>query len=572
MAEFLLYLYAGDRRYAAGGGAWHPMTRALPRSGRAAGIGALGLGVAIVLPFLLSTAAVAATPRTGEFFEYDLSTHVEDGKDAYLGYSDSLRSHYRYSVESVAGDNVSLVGTGSWSYQDSEGLSLSGSETFTPTFSLTTRKYLSGIDVPVGDPANATVWFWIPTPVAVGQIVRILDDFFTVTSLSATFWQGAVPHDAVLLESTNQYLRNDAYGSFNATYQDRYFFDRETGYVIGELFTEQDVGTWQGSPASFRYRAELFVTASSYAIPLNLLSFSLVYVGVPAAVVLSIVGVIRVRRGPSKFRVGSKEFPTEVRIRKAKSPADVVGLQPDGSPFFAPFLPVFAERSIAEGDPVVLALADRRIMGMALLDKESGVGSLFATDERVAQALLKRLRMRDLFADATIPARVLRSREIDRFTILQLRNPPAVPYDSGIVRPMSADDLPAVIAIAENVYRGRARRFIQSSFQGGDLGFVAMSAGRVVGFGFATVVGSVARLHTLTVDAAQRARGLGTEIMNARLSALSALGIEQVIVEISRQNAASLRIATRAGFTSLGETVYYSRQPEAAPAAIQRQT
>ncbi len=200
------------------------------------------------------------------------------------------------------------------------------------------------------------------------------------------------------------------------------------------------------------------------------------------------------------------------------------------------------------------------------------MGSLFASEDVIARALMKRVRMTDFFADGTIPGRILNAQEIDRFTILQMRTPQPVDYDSSIVRPMAAEDLPAVIAIAESVYRERAGAFLQSSFKAGDLGYVAVSRGQVVGFGFATVVGTVARLHTLTVAAPERARGLGTEIMNARISALAALGVDRIIVEISRQNVASLRIATKAGFAPVGESIYYSRNPAAAPTAMQRQT
>jgi L-amino acid N-acyltransferase YncA len=261
-----------------------------------------------------------------------------------------------------------------------------------------------------------------------------------------------------------------------------------------------------------------------------------------------------------------------VRIAKAKRQADLTGLTPDGSPFFGPFLPIFAERSLAEGDPVVLALDDRRIVGLALWDRESGMGSLFASEDAVARVLMKRVRMTDFFADGTIPGRILRAQEIDRFTILQLRNPQPMEYDSSVVRPMTADDLAPVIGITQSVYRERAGAFIQSSFKAGDFGYVATAQGHVVGFGFATVVGTVARLHTLTVAPAERARGIGTEIMKARLSALAALGVDRVITEISRQNVASLRIATKVGFAPVGESVYYSRNPAAAPTAMQRQT
>jgi ribosomal protein S18 acetylase RimI-like enzyme len=190
----------------------------------------------------------------------------------------------------------------------------------------------------------------------------------------------------------------------------------------------------------------------------------------------------------------------------------------------------------------------------------------------VARVLLKRVRMTDFFADANIPGRMVGAQEVDRFTVLQLQNPQSTDYDTAVVRPMTADDLGPVTMIAQDVYRSRAQRFIESSFKAGDLGFVAVSGGRVVGFGFAMVVGTVARLHTLTVAAPFRAQGIGTELTKARLSTLAALGVDRVIVEISRQNTASLQIARKMGFAPVGDTVYYSRNPPAAPAALQRQT
>ncbi len=527
----------------------------------------------MALVLLAAAPAVAGTPQMGDFFEFDQTTTIGNGAGYdYAGYTETTHSHYRYTVTSVSGGNAAVQGIGSWTYSNSTGYSLSGNEPYSIVFSLTDRSYVSGIDVGGVDPATAKVWFWISLPVHVGDPVQILDEYLTVQSTSATYWVGAVPHTAILVGGTGEYPRNDVYGTFSANFTDQYYFDPNTGFIAGEKFSELDTGTGLFLGDSFVNTTTLTVTSSSYALPLDLGTMLLLYLGIPAAVVLVIVGVLLVRRGPSRIKLGSGPSATYVRIRRAKNPAEVTNLTPDGSPFFGPFLPIFAERSIAEGDPVVLALDDRKLVGLALMDRESGMGSLFASEDRVAKVLLKRVRMTDFFADATIPGRILDAKEVDRFSILQLRNPQAMDYDSEVVRPMNAGDLPAVVTMTENVYRGRAARFIESSFKAGDLGFVAASAGRIMGFGFATVVGTVARLHTLTVSPSDRARGLGTEIMKARLSTLAALGVDRVIVEISKQNAASLRIATKVGFAPIGETVYYSRNPPSAPSAIQRQT
>ena len=528
------------------------------------------LGVALALVLLTAAPAVAGPPQPNDFFEFDQTTTVNNGAGAYYGYEETTQSHYRYTVTSVSGNQATVQATGSWIFSNSSGASLSGSESYMPVFFLSNRTYRSGIDVDVTGPA--TVWFWISLPVTVGQTVQVLDEDLTVQSLSATYWMGAVPHSAILLEGKGTYARDDVYGSYTATYTDQYYYDPNTGFIVAEHYTENDQGSYQGSPASFTNSTSLAVTASSYAVPLDLITLSLIYIGVPAAILLVIVGVIRVRRGPSKLKLGSGNQAVYVKIKRVRNQNELTGLTPDGSPFFGPFLPIFAERSLAEGDPVVLALDERKIVGLALLDRESGMGSLFAAEDSVAKVLLKRVKMSDFFADGTIPGRILNAKEIDRFTILQVRNPQPMDYDATVVRPMTPDDLASVIAITQNVYRERAEAFIRSSFNAGDLGYVAVSRGMVVGFGFATVVGTAARLHTLTVAATERSRGLGTEIMKARLSALAAMGVDRVIVEISRQNVASLRIATKTGFVPIGESIYYSRNPGSAPAAMQRQT
>lgn len=530
------------------------------------------LGAAFALMLLAVGPALAGPPQINDSFQFDQTTTVNNGAGAYYGYTETTQSHYHYVVTAVSTSAATVQATGSWIFSNSSGASLSGSDAYTPIFSLSSRVYQSGWDVPVANPATATVWFWISLPVSVGRVVHVLDEDLTVQSLSATYWIGAVPHSTILLSGKGSYQRSDLYGIYTATYTDEYYYDPNTGFIVAERYSENDVGTWQGQAASFTNSTTLAVTTSSYAVPLDLVSFALVYLGIPAAVILVIVGVIRVRRGPSKLRVGSGNQASYIRIKKVRSQGELAGLTPDGSPFFGPFLPIFAERSLNEGDPVVLALDDRRIAGLALLDRESGMGSLFASDDAVARVLMKRVKMNDFFADGTIPGRILNAKEIERFQILQLRNPQPMDYDATVIRPMTADDLTPVIAITQNVYRERAAAFIRSSFNAGDLGYVAVARGMVVGFGFATVVGTVARLHTLTVAPTERSRGLGTEIMKARLSALAALGVDRVIVEISRQNVPSLRVATKVGFAPIGESIYYSKNPAAAPTAMQRQT
>src|SRR6059036_2173221 len=260
------------------------LARTMPRDSSSsrslARVAGLILIFALGTPLLLSFIAAGAPPRTADFFEYNYNTYVDQGTDYYFGYSDKMISHARYTVQSVSGDLATVRGLGSWTFDGSDGTHQSGVTDVTPVFSVSTRRYVSGIDVNAS--ANATVWFWVSMPLAQGQTLRILDDVFMVISTDATVWNGIIPHRTVQLQASGTYTRDDAYGIYAATYTDRYYFDPDSGYVVAESYEERDTNP----SASFRFRAEISLTASSYSVPLDLIPFALVDLGVPAAAVL----------------------------------------------------------------------------------------------------------------------------------------------------------------------------------------------------------------------------------------------------------------------------------------------
>ena len=532
------------------------------------------IAIATVGGFLsiLAAPTVSAAPVSGDWFEYDFNTFLDGGTGDYEGYTETMLSHSRYEIAAVSSDLVSVQGDGTWSYSASDGTTDSGTFSTSFSFSSVTRRYVSGIDVE-GNYVDPAVWFWVSPEVTAGELVRILDEEFTVTSVDETVDILGGSRFAIRLEATGAYTRDDVYGRFNVTYVDVYYFDRATGYLLLEVYDERDV-----SPtATFGWSARATVTASSFALidgagaPFDWTPVVLLIAGVLAALAAGAFLVWRLTRGPGRFTVPTTQGPLEVRIRRIRKPQALNGLAPDASPAFGPLLMSFARRALATRDPVVLAVSGPRIVGLLTYDGESGLGSLFATEGPIALALLKRLPVQDFFVESAGSAWRLPAEPVDSFKILERRDLTPPSYDPAIVRPMLAEDLPAVVGIAEAVYRGRASRWVDTSFREGDIAYVAAVDGRVVGFGFATASGYVGRLHTLTVLAAYRDRGLGTELTAARLSALVALGVQRVVVEISQHNAASLRVAGRAGFKPIAETVYYSRVPRSSAMAFQRQ-
>src|SRR5438552_13262756 len=97
-------------------------------------------------------ATIASTPHVGYRLDYDHNKNVDGGTGDYYGYTDHMRSHSSYSVQSVQGDQVTVRGLGSWTFDGSDGTHQSGTVDVTPIFSLTTRRYYSGIDVNTSNP------------------------------------------------------------------------------------------------------------------------------------------------------------------------------------------------------------------------------------------------------------------------------------------------------------------------------------------------------------------------------------------------------------------------------------
>lgn len=524
---------------------------------------ALGTLTLLLVP---ATAAFSSStgPEPGDYFEYDYNVFLDEGYGWYYGYWETMRSHSRYEVTSVDGSWVTMHRTGSWTYQASDGSYDSAIVDQKFRFDLSTRLYVDGeVDVDQAS-FDTNVWFWIPPWSSQGEVVKVLDDYFSVASTDSTTWCGWLPYKGIRLETSGQFTRNDVYGYFNAYYEEVYHFDKGTGFILSDVYTEYDEYGYD----SFRWREEVFLTDSSYVVPYDWSQLLGVYVGIPLVIMGAVAVVHRVVYGPSRYKFKADAAKPgigamEVRVKRLWSPKKLLGMEWGGSSHFAPLVPVFASRALGMRDPVVAAFSEGQVVGLAIRNRESAMGTVFADDQRVANALIKRLRMKHFFLDSkeenwSVKGAVL----IDAFDVLRLKGPRPQSFDADRIRPMTKENLTTVTRIAQAVYKGKAKRWIKSSFNNGDVAFIAMERGKVVGFAFATVAGRTARLHTLTILPQQRAHGLGTELMAARLNTLAALGVEEVLVEISRFNIASTRIAHGAGFSKVGESAYFSKNPE----------
>ncbi len=566
----------------------HLPTRA---TGRRLPAAAVGVVLAALLLPAAPVVAAADHPDTGSFFEYTFHRAVGGGSGEYYGYTDDTRSSGRYDIIAVNATQATVHARYDWTYSTSEGGGRSGHVDRQVTFSLPDRHYsgqLTDYDELDGTVASAyAVWFWVPPGSARGTQVLVLDNLLTVRSRDATVWVNGLPRTAVELSGTGTGSRNDAYGQFSFTYTDTYWFDLETGMFLRERYEEKDTGTWFGDPAGFTWTEDLEFTGGSYEPPLDTAAFAVFLFEIAA--VLAFVGYVAWR---FKWRARTV-YPTDggavwsVKVRLLKDPSKLkqVGGEPHRSTKelsmlvdpeakgvtenFQPFLWDFARKGKLAGDRMAVAENRSGLQGLAIYNRESRIGTVFAQSTEIAESLRRMVGAQDFFSEwrhqvptasrsTALSAGVVMNRGdaynvFDTYNVMRLDTIPESGYDTSLVQRMRPEDVGDVARLAKFVYKIDSKKFVESQLAAGDFGYVARVDGRLVGFGFATYTGAVGRVHTLAVDPGFRNRGIGREILRARLAALRDLGAKYVLSEIAEWNLGSMELAVSHGFRPVGK-------------------
>ncbi len=569
--------------------------RMVPAGGRARGRWRRAappvLLVALLLPLLPTGGATdGGAPSPGDNFSYAFHQRVDNGGGEYDGYTDDTKSKGTYQILTTNQTDVVVDARYTWSYSNSEGQRQSGREERTVSFNPETRRYTSArTDLDEWDKSDARlfgVWFWIDPAVVPGQAVRILDEDYRVTARESTVWSNNGWVKGIRVEASGSSSRNDEYGQFSFRWTDVYHFDAASGYVIAGRYEEQDSGTFNGLAATFTLKENFDLTDSSYPIAVDYAAWAATIGGILGFVLLLgfLVHTIRWRtRTVGRMSAGYGN----VKVHRLKRIGDFPQQAQVATTNFGPFLEDFARKGLLAKDRVAIARSPSGLVGVAVHNREADIGVVLCPDAPVTETLRHYLRMKDFFSEFrhTTPPDVIRDAAMygefipageaynvfETYQVLKLDTLPTTDYDSDLVRRMTPADLPAVEDLAKKVYGVKSPRWLASQLDSGDEGFVAHDGKTIVGFAFASFVHGHGRLHTLTVAPEHRNRGIGKELIRARLKALADLGARDAITEIADWNLPSIHIALAHGFVSVGKMfVETSRTQRIARAIVRR--
>lgn len=576
-------------------------------------VAALALVLAVLTPpgaLAQDTAPATAGPPAGAWLRYAYDERLSEGTGEYDGYVESTTARARYEVVAVTPEQATIRGQYTWRYQSPERFE-SQTEDRTVAFSLPDRRYAGprtdSSDYDDQDPTALATWIWIPPDVAIGDVLPILDHELEVVATDAAIEVAGATRTAIELSVEHLGERDDDYGRFTTRTRDRYFFDRATGMFLREEVDEHDTGSLEGRPASFRMITRIDVIDASYAPspvpvpddpppPLGRDPVP-VYDGeahegtgdpFPCVFWAAVLGVIALalwwllRQGKRPNVAPAMRDGSPFTVERVTEPST---LAPPASlsAVYAPFLAHFAAVAQRAGGPV--AIARKRgtdVVGLGFGDRDTEIGTIFADDPDVCEALRKAIGCSEFFSErrhgalATVRRAGLASPSsaynvYETYEVLALSERPAdLGYDRDAVTRMTPEDRAGVVTLLRAAYSVPCERWLDASLAEGDLAWVARSEGRIVGVAMASLCGTTAHLHALTVEDAARNRGLGTALMRARLRALFDLGATRIISECATWNLAAREVASRHGLTKVGEMYVESSDAAREPRRIVR--
>jgi L-amino acid N-acyltransferase YncA len=557
-------------------------------------VGAM-LFVTLLAPGRLGAQAPAA-PAPG-WMTYTNRRTVADGAGAYAGYSDHLEAAGRYDFATDAGA-LDITASYRWRYIGER--CEDGAVERHVVVGLDDRLYERETDLDDYDDrpgAPFATWVWVPPTLVTGDHARILErDFVVVGEESVSLEALAAPVSAIHLRAEGTDRRDDAYGSFQTRFVDDYWFDRASGYFLRSVYREHDDGTFEGAPASFAWTEAVEANAASYLPgttareiggldcddPVPPPTASTEELGIVAAVlgggacvtfamfvapILFFVGLFVLIRRSAQPRLRIQGQSASVRLIHRIE--ELPPIAPEDSPRFAPFLRHFVEHALLAREAVaVCELADdKRCVGLGIADREGRISSIFARDGDACELLRARLGWTEIFTEhrhEVIPsvlaaAQAARSAKVphaynvlETYEILEHAAPSAQAYDTTVVARMTSADLADVSKLSEEVYGIAGAAWLAAALEAGDVGYVARVDGALAGYGLASVCGGVGRLYGNTVSSAHRGKGLGRELVRARVSGCVALGASRILTEVATWNVGSLEILRAQGFATSG--------------------
>ncbi len=125
----------------------------------------------------------------------------------------------------------------------------------------------------------------------------------------------------------------------------------------------------------------------------------------------------------------------------------------------------------------------------------------------------------------------------------------------GVVRPMTAADLEAVVALERRIYPfpWSELNFTDSMRAGVTLVVMELEQAQLAGYGVLQSRGGESELLNIAIAPEYQQRGLGRQLLQWMIFQASQQGAESIFLEVRRSNLGAQRLYESEGFNEIGE-------------------
>ena len=498
----------------------------------------------------------------------------------YVGYTENYHADGHYIVD-YSGNVATVTARVTWTFQSwYEGYmeeSYGNTEEYHFTYSLIDGHYIDGTDMDYNT-SGMNVWFQIPGGIH-GDSFSILKESFVPVG-EGVIWLGhLMPFNGKKLTASAEYYRDDAYGQFDATYTVDDYFTPE-GYLIGEVYHEQDEGTSEGYWSTFNYDSYVYITSASYLRAFNGWLYVLTY-WFPL-LFFAIIFYVVYEHYRWKPNIIVKEEREKNIIIERKLPRNLIF---SISSLYADLIPSYIARAEAQNKMIISVHNQEKLKGIGFIEPNGKVGSFFG---KYTANIIDYSKVKYGFAEVS---RVIGFKTIEKYDVFKIENLGGIDfgYDARLIQPATKVDSQAIMKLIANEDVGKPNtkyaKWVKDALKT-DIVLIAVASPNdewikdtmkdinqrhypkpeiysnkiLLGVGFATPGKTSGWLYGLYVHPAFRNKGIGLALASARLATLKELGCDTAITEIAEWNGPAKRIYHGLKAEEIGKATLFGKK------------
>ncbi len=230
---------------------------------------------------------------------------------------------------------------------------------------------------------------------------------------------------------------------------------------------------------------------------------------------------------------------------------------PAGFSFFEPYLPYHIKEILEIGGEAYISRNSvGTISGIFIYDDFEKGGTIYTQSREVFDYFYDLKSFNFLFSEMKTE---LKNEIYNIYTadIDNLALDHRFSYEISMADKANTDEIEQFMSVT---HPGINKRWVRVALCNGERCFVVRLSNEIAGLGWVSLVNGVGRLHSLYVKPYFRRKGMGEDILNARLLWLKSMNARSVFTEISSYNIPSSNNVVKAQMKASGEVFQYFKK------------